>query len=126
MSYRIAPMAFLAAVSYLAAVSLSLPSFAKENPSQTIDFEVQGTGSKNTTIAKGKTDIFATCYGLDTKQFAISQGYSFDISWCRSPAAGIRCTVNQQYEVGQHCICTSDEPKSHTVTIEINDCNKPE
>ena len=85
---------------------------AKNNPDQHFNFECSNC-QQNTTIDKGITNIYVTCYGKPAKKFA-----------CSSPEVGIICGeyVNS---VGSFCQCVSDTPKAHTVHVKMKkDCHQ--
>ena len=94
--------------------------------SQYVNFENSGT--KDTTIPSGKTDIYPECYGLTVTQYKQKTGNDLDF-YCKSPAIDVTCGANTQgskTHLNTHCICHNKDNESHTVKVTmVQSCSEP-
>ena len=85
-----------------------------QNPDQHFNFECSNC-TKNTTVDKGTTHIYVTCYGKKAKATKYT---------CTSPELGIICDEDSDSH-STWCSCLSDTPKAHTVHIKMKkDCHQ--
>lgn len=89
------------------------------NPDQHHNFEC-GDCTYDTTVDKGGTNLYVTCYGQKATKDHNDGGWTVS---CSSPEAGIIC----QWDLDDsQCYCHSDTPKAHTVKMHMDSsCKNP-
>ena len=112
---------FLTVVAAACALVCATPYAASQveihhNPDQYHDFQCENCTHK-TTVDKGETNIYITCYGQKTGG---PEQAGYWAASCSSPEAGITCSWSQG---NSNCTCHSDTPKAHTVKMHMgNPC----
>ncbi len=85
------------------------------NPDQHFSFDCSSC-KKDTTVDKGKTNLYVTCYGKQA-----NPDHSGFYAVCSSPEVGVTCSFDWGSSA---CHCGNDTPKAHTVHINMEKCSQ--